>query len=122
MTVTSQKPTKKRRSAEQRIADLEAEIAKVRQRETAKELRADPAVQEAAKLVRALNLAQGVADNAKDEALVAAVTTAREAVGGYLESRGIAVPKRRQPKTSNPDDPEQGRPMTIEHSASHNVR
>ena len=99
MTVTSEKPTKKRRTAEQRIADLEAEIAKVRQRDAVKELKADPVVQEAAKLVRVLNKATGVAEEAKDEALAAAVATARKAVAGYLDGRGIAVPKRRQRKT-----------------------
>ena len=101
MTVTSENPTKKRktRTVEQRIADLEAEIAKVRQRDAAKKLKADPCVQEAAKLIRTLHKATSVAEEAKNEALSNAVTIARDAVGSYLQDRGIAVPKRREKKT-----------------------
>ena len=59
---TDEKAKPKRRTAEERIADLQAEIERVREREAAKELRADPAVKLTAVAVRALNKALGEAE------------------------------------------------------------
>lgn len=101
MTRTNEKTTKPRkaRTAQQRIADLEAEIARVKQREASREIKADPAVQEAAKLVRAINKARSVAEEAKDDALATAAGAARDAVAGYLEARGLPAPQRRERRT-----------------------
>ncbi len=96
MTVTSEtKKPIKRRTAAERVADLQAEIRRVEEREAARELKSDPSVQEAARLVRVLNKSAVVAEEAKDEALATALSAAREAVGGYLKGRGLAVPQRR---------------------------
>ena len=89
------KTTKKRRSPEQMIADHEAEIERIRARAATKELKADPAVQEALRLARALVKGQTVAKEAKDEALQEALSEAHAAVEGYLEGRGLSAPKRR---------------------------
>ena len=82
---SSTKKTHKTRTAEQRVADLEAEIAKVKEREATKELRADPAIKLTSAAVRALNKAIG---EAKDAELVEVLKGARGALSGYLEKKG----------------------------------
>jgi len=86
-----EEPAKKeRRTAAQRIADLEAEIAKVKEREAARTMRADPAVKLTAVAVRALNKALAGAEDAE---LVQALEAAKAKIAAYLEGRGLRVPK-----------------------------
>jgi len=79
-----EEPAKKeRRTAAQRIADLEAEIAKVKEREAARTMRADPAVKLTAVAVRALNKALAGAEDAElVQALEAAKGGDRYVPGG----------------------------------------
>ena len=88
------KTKKPRRSTEQMIADHEAEIARIRARAAAKELKANPSVQEALRLARALVKGQAVAKDAKDDALQEALSSAHAALEGYLDGRGLNAPKR----------------------------
>ena len=80
---------RKRRSAEQIIADLEAKIARVRERDATKALRADPAIKLTSIAARALNKALG---EAKEPELMEALTQAKGALAGYLEAKGLRVP------------------------------
>ncbi len=92
-TTTEKKPTtakKAQRTADERVAALEAEIERVRQREATKELRADPGVKATSAAVRAVNKALGVAT---DPELVDALTVAHGALAGWLEAKGLRVPK-----------------------------
>ena len=82
--------TRRNRTAEERVAALEAEIARVRAREATKELRADPAVKATSAAVRAVNKALGIAD---EPALADALTAAHAALAGFLEARGLCVPQ-----------------------------
>ena len=91
MTETTTKP-RKRRTPEQMIADLEAEIERVKQREATKALKDDPDVQEARKLARAVQKARR---GAKDAEFKAALKVAQEALAGYLEGKGVALPNPR---------------------------
>lgn len=90
---TDKNPTtakKAQRTAEERVAALEAEIERVRLREATKELRADPAVKATSAAVRAVNKALGIA---ADPALVDALTAAHGALAGWLAGKGLRVPK-----------------------------
>ncbi len=80
---------RKRRSPDQIVADLEAKIARVREREATKTLRADPAIKLTSLAARALNKALR---EAKEPELVEALTAARGALAGYLEAKGLTVP------------------------------
>ena len=62
----------------------------MREHEAAKSLRADPAVKLTAQAVRALNLALA---EAGEPELVQALDAAKGALAGYLEARGLRVPK-----------------------------
>ena len=84
------KTTPKRRTAAQRIADLQAEIERVKEREAAKELRADPAVKMTAAAVRAINKALG---EAKEAELREALSAAKGTLAAYLEGKGLRVPR-----------------------------
>lgn len=86
----AEKAKPKRRTAEQKIADLLAEVERVKEREAAKEMRADPAMKLTAQAVRALNKAIGEAEEA---GLVEALEAAKGALAGYLEGKGLRVPK-----------------------------
>ncbi len=94
MTKTAKKPTtttkKAPRSADERVAALQAEIERVRQREATRELRADPGVKATSAAVRALNKALS---EATDPELVEVLTAAHGALAGWLESKGLRVPQ-----------------------------
>ena len=91
-TKTTKKPTtaKRRRTADERVAELEAEIARVRERDATKDLRADPATKLTSAAVRALNKALA---QAEEPELVEALTAAKSALAAYLEAKGLRVPK-----------------------------
>ena len=90
-TKTTKKPiTTKRRTADERVAELEAEIARVREREATKDLRADPATKLTSAAVRAVNKALA---EAEEPELVEALTAAKGALAAYLEAKGLRVPK-----------------------------
>ena len=80
---------KNRRSPEQIVADLEAKIAKVKEREATKGLRSDPAVKATSAAVRAVNKALG---EAKEPELVEALQAAKGVLADYLEGKGLRVP------------------------------
>ena len=92
MTDTTTTKTRKRRTPEEMIADLQAEIEGVKQRAEARKLKDDPDVQEARKLARVV---QKALRGTKDAEWKAALKAAQEAVGGYLEGKGLALPKGR---------------------------
>ncbi len=95
-TTTTPAPAKKstnRRTPQQIVADLEAKIARVHEREATKAVRAEPAIKLTAAAVRALNKALG---EAEEPEMVEALTDARDGLSTYLEGRGLRVPTTRQ--------------------------
>jgi len=96
---TPSEPRKPRRTADEKIADLLAQVERVREREAARATRANPAVKLAAVAARAINkaiaeaAAQGEEADLADAELVRALEAARGAIAGYLDSKGIRVPR-----------------------------
>ncbi len=94
-TATTPTPAKKstsRRTPQQIVADLEAKIARVHEREATKAVRAEPAVKLTVAAVRALNKALG---EAEEPEMVEALKAATGALSTYLEGRGLRVPTTR---------------------------
>ena len=79
-----------RRTPEQIVADLQAQIERVKQRAAAKEARQDPAVKLTAQAVRAIHKALG---EAQEPELVQALEAAKGALAGYLDGKGLRVLK-----------------------------
>lgn len=75
------KPRRTRRTADQVIADLEARIAAVREREARKQARADPALRHAAAALRALEKALAAT---RDAVTQKALAEARASLGALL--------------------------------------
>ncbi len=84
------KPRRQRRTAEQVIADLEARIAAVREREARKQARADPALRHAAAALKALEKALAAT---RDAVLQKALAEARTSLGALLESDAGSAPR-----------------------------
>ena len=88
--------THTRRSPEQQIADLQAEIERVRQREAAKEAKNAPDIQALLAYARAGNMALSRAEEAGNTAALEAIRAAQEALSRFLDGEGLAMPKRRE--------------------------
>ena len=84
---------KPRRSADEKIADLLAQVERVKEREANRAMRADPAVKLTAAAVRAINKAIAEAQGAEQAELVQALEAAKVAIAAYLEGRGLRVPR-----------------------------
>lgn len=86
-----------RRTPEERIADLEAQIAKVKQRAAAKEAAAEvKGSPEGGKFLAAVNAvdrAIHVAAEHKNDAMVRALEAARAPMGEHLVSMGLRLPE-----------------------------
>ena len=95
-------PPKKRtrRTAEQRIADLQAEIEQIKARAAAQKIKKDPALRHISGAVRSIDKALG---ETKDKVTRAALTEARTGLSACLTlngaapvgGRGTAIPKPR---------------------------
>lgn len=92
-----------RRSEEQRIADLERKIQRLKTRMTAKAIEKDPALKHTTNAVRSIDLAlSNVSSAVQREAL----NEARSALVAYLQLEGIRIPQKRGPKTKRAPTPE----------------
>ena len=92
-TPASTNKSPKRRTPEQIVADLEAKIARVHEREATKAVRAEPAIKLTAAAVRALNKALG---EAKEPELVEALTASCGKLAVFFKGKGLRVPTVRQ--------------------------
>ncbi len=94
MTDTATK-TRTRRTPEQKIADLEAQIARVKARAAAKEAKASDEGKTFLAAVKAVDKALRVAEDAKDKDMVHTLETARAALGEHLVAMGVRAPDAR---------------------------
>ena len=93
---------RKRRSADQIIADLQEEIRRVRARAKARELKESVAIKSAFAAVRSIDKGLDAAAEESNTHLRHALADARRALGTYLESQGLKLPKANLPKGPRP--------------------
>ena len=93
---------RKRRSPDEIIADLQEEIARVRARQRAKELKESPAHKTALAALKAIDKALEVAAEEGETALRHALADGRKSLGSYLEKQGVRLKKANLPKGPRP--------------------
>ena len=91
-TTTSTKPTRSNRTASQRIASLEDEIERIRQRDAAKQVRASADGKAFIAAVKATSKALDAAREAGNDSMVQALTTAHSALAEEAERMSLRVP------------------------------
>jgi N-methylhydantoinase B/oxoprolinase/acetone carboxylase alpha subunit len=84
--------TRKHRTPEQVVADLEAKIAAVKQRAASKEAKANPVGKALLLAVKAIDKAQAVAAEAKNEPLGRALEASRAPLSEQVVAMGIRLP------------------------------
>ena len=85
--------TRKRRTPEEIIADLQKKIREVKQRAAAKQLKKSPAIRDAVSAVRAIDKALETSAAEEDSHLRHALADARKPLAGYLAELGVSLPK-----------------------------
>jgi hypothetical protein len=91
-----------RRTPEERIKDLQAEIERIQSRAKAKELKTSNAHKLAMTAVRNLDKAATEARAESNNPLVHAILAAREPIAEYLQKQGVELPKPRKPRGPRP--------------------
>jgi len=90
MTPTKQERT--RRTSEEMVADLEAEIARVKARAAAKEAKTQPEGKALLLAVKAIDKALAVAAEVRNDGLVRALEAARAPLSEQVVAMGIRLP------------------------------
>ena len=93
---------RKRRSPDELILDLETKIREVKARAAVKELKSSPAMKHAVSLVKAMDRCLNEAAEESNNHLRHAVADGRRALGQYLESQGVKLPKANLPRGRKP--------------------
>jgi hypothetical protein len=93
---------RKRRSPEEIIQDLQAEIESVKSRAAAKAMKASPAHRAALTALRSLDRALEVAAQQGNGELRHVLAGARKPLADLLESLGVKLPKPRMPRGPRP--------------------
>lgn len=96
MATTTKKKTRKQRTPDQIVADLEAEITRVKERAASKAVKSAPEGKAFLAAVRAVDKAIGAAAEAGHPEMRAALEAARTTLGDQLERMGVAAPKTRR--------------------------
>ena len=91
-TTTKKATNRTVRTAAERIADLQAEIERIRQRDTAKQLRASDDGRAFIVAIRATNKALDAVKEAGNSSMVEVLTTARSVLAEELDRMGLRVP------------------------------
>jgi hypothetical protein len=91
-TNAPEKKTRNRRTEEQRIADLQAEIERLQKRAVVKKAKKSPALKALTDAVRSIDTALRSADSGT---LKKALSDAREPLAAYLAMEGVPIPQRR---------------------------
>lgn len=99
---TSQSARRKRRTPEERIADLQKEIEQVKARAAARASKQSPSVRMAVTIVRNLDKALELAKEEDQGVLRHALADARKPLAAFLTSKGIQLPKARGPRGRKP--------------------
>ncbi len=95
--ITTKKATDRTvRTAAERIADLQAEIERIRQRDAAKQLRASDDGKAFIVAIRATNKALDAAKEAGNDSMAQALTTAHAALSEEADRMGLGVPASKQ--------------------------
>ena len=93
---------RKRRSPEEIIADLQAEIERVKNRKVARELKQSPAHKAALMVVKSVDKALEAAADEGLTPLRHVLADTRKSLGAYLEERGLKLRKANLPKGPRP--------------------
>lgn len=93
---------RKRRSPEEMIADLQAQIESVKQRAQAREMKESPAMKRTITIMRGINKALNEAAEEKNTGLQHALADARKPIAEYMETQGLRAPKARLPRGRKP--------------------
>ena len=96
------KKTRTRRSPEQIISDLQAQIKSVKARAAAKEMKSSPAVKKAISAIRALDKGMELAHEEGNSLLHHALADSRRSLGEFLEKQGLKLPKAKMPRGRKP--------------------
>ena len=91
-----------RRTDEHLLRDLQQKIEEIRRRAEMREAKSSPTIRWLLKAVRAIDKAIDAAEADDDTALRHLLSDGREPLAGYLESRGVVVPKGRRPRGRRP--------------------
>jgi hypothetical protein len=95
-------PQRTRRTAEERIEALKAEIERIKHRAAEAKVKKDPALRHISGAVRSLDKALAAT---KDAATRTALTEARTTLTACLGLHGASAPSGRAPRTRRPDAP-----------------
>jgi membrane protein involved in colicin uptake len=87
---------KKRRSLDERIAELEAKIHAIRQREAEKKAKSDPMLRHVRAARKALEKADGLAEDAGDKRALADALATLDGLMGGAAPRGSDAPRARR--------------------------
>ena len=98
MTETEPKKTRVRRTADQIVADLEAEIARVRGRAAAKQAKADPSGKALLIAVKAIDKALAVATEHGSQSIAKALEASRVPLSTALDELGVPPPDDKRKK------------------------
>lgn len=93
---------KKRRSAEEIISDLEAEIRRVRERQKQRELKTSPSMKASIAALKAIDKALDAAADDSNGLLRHTLAESRRTLGGFLEKQGMKLPKANLPRGRKP--------------------
>ena len=100
-TTTDKGGKRQRRSYDERVAALQAQIAQIKRRAAAAEMKKDPALRQSLSVVRAIDKALDAANSAGHD-VRHAIAAARKPLAEYLESQGLKLPKARMPRGRKP--------------------
>lgn len=99
---TAQPARRRRRTPEERIADLQKEIEAVKARAAARESKQSASVRMSVSIVRNLDKALDLAKEEDQAVLRHALADARKPLAAFLTSKGIQLPKARAPRGRKP--------------------
>lgn len=91
-----------RRTPEQLIADLQAQIRDVKARANAKEMKTSPAIKKTVSALRALDRGMDLAHEEGNKLLHHALADSRKGLAEFLVKQGMKVPKPRLPRGRKP--------------------
>lgn len=91
-----------RRTAEQRILDMQAEIERLKAKAAMQELKKSASMKAAITALRYMDKGLDLAAEEGNSHLRHALADARRGLGGFLEERGVKLPKANLPKGPRP--------------------
>jgi len=93
---------RKRRSPEEMIADLQAQIGELKRRAEARQLKQSAAIKASLAAVKAIDKGVEAAKEEDDAKLRHVLLDAREPLARHLEGLGVRLPKVQRPKGPRP--------------------